>query len=91
VTAASARRTRDALELVRQHHPDVLVLDLDAEEAEERSVRDALEVEVREHDTALIVLGKAKRYPASLPDGQVVPKPYHYAPLLRTIERLLAR
>ena len=88
---AIAARGREGLELMRQHHPDVVVLDLDADAADDDCVRDAFDSEALEHHTALVVLGKARRYLAALPDGQVLAKPYHYAPLLRTIEQLLAR
>jgi DNA-binding NtrC family response regulator len=91
VPSVAARGAREGLELVRRHHPDVVVLDLDAGEADDDKLRDALDTEARQHDTALVVLGKAPRYVAALPDGQVLAKPYHYAPLIRTIERLLAR
>ncbi len=91
VAAIATRGAREGLELMRQHHPDVVVLDLDAEEADDDGVRDALDSEAREHHTALVVLGRVRRYVDALPDGQVLAKPYHYAPLLRTIERLLGR
>ena len=91
VSAIAARGAREGLELMRQHHPDVVVLDLDAHEADDDGLRDALDLEASEQHTALVVLGKARRYLEALPDGQVLAKPYHYAPLLRTIERLLDR
>jgi CheY-like chemotaxis protein len=91
VSSIEVSGAREGLELIRLHHPDVVVLDLDADSADDESVRDALDCEAREHDTALVVLGKARRYLKALPDGQVLAKPYHYAPLIRTIERLLAR
>jgi DNA-binding NtrC family response regulator len=91
VLAISARGAREGLELMRRHHPDVVVLDLDADEADDDCVRDAFDSEARAHRTALVVLGNAPRYLAALPEGQVLAKPYHYAPLLRTIEQLLAR
>lgn len=91
VVSLAARGAREGLALVKLHHPDVVVLDLDANEADDDGLRDALDCEAREHQTALVVLGKARRYLEALPDSQVLAKPYHYAPLLRTIERLLAR
>ena len=91
VATAEARGAREGLELVRRYHPEVVVLDLDAEAADDDSFRDALDSATREHHTALVVLGTARRYLEQLPDGQVLAKPYHYAPLIRTIERLLAQ
>ena len=44
--------------------------------------------------TPLVMLGSLRRdhlqrCPAGLPDGECVPKPYHYGPLIRRIEELL--
>lgn len=89
VSAVEACRARDGLELVRRHHPEVVVLDLDVEDAVSVELQEALECESRTHDTKLVVLGKAKCYSSRLPDHQCLAKPYHYAPLIRTIERLL--
>jgi CheY-like chemotaxis protein len=82
---------REGLELVRQHHPAVVIMDLDAEAADDEQLRDELDLATRDNHSALVVLGKARRYLHSLPDDQVISKPYHYGPLLRTIERLLVR
>jgi hypothetical protein len=79
------------LELIRQHHPAVVVLDLDAGDAHDEQLRDELDAAAHDSCSALVVLGKARRYLDTLPDGQVIEKPYHYGPLLCTIERLLDR
>lgn len=91
VSSIEVSGAREGLEMVKRHRPAVVVLDLDAEAADDEQIRDALDCVAREQDTALVVLGAARRYLDSLPDGQVLAKPYHYAPLIRTIERLLAR
>ena len=91
VRSVEVSGAREGLELIRQHHPAVVVMDLDAESADDEQFRDELDLATRDHDSALVVLGRARRYAESLPDGQVIAKPYHYGPLLRTIERLLAR
>lgn len=82
---------REGLELLRLCRPSVIVLDLDAEAADDERVRDQWDCEAREQNASLVVLGRARRYSNSLPAEQVVAKPYHYAPLIRTIERLLGR
>lgn len=91
VSSIEVSGAREGLEIIRRLRPEVVVLDLDAEAADDEGVRDALESVAREQDTALVVLGESRRYLDALPDGQVLAKPYHYAPLIRTIERLLAR
>ncbi len=83
-----AHEARQGLDLLRRFHPDVVVLDLETEAADDEILRDEIDCEVQRHHSRLIVLGRARRYAASLPVGQVVAKPYHYAPLIRTIERL---
>ena len=82
---------REGLALIRQHQPEVVVLDLDANDAQDEHVRDEFDAAARDSCSALVVLGKARRYREALPDGQMIAKPYHYGPLLRTIERLLIR
>jgi DNA-binding NtrC family response regulator len=91
VPSIAARGVREGMKLVRQHHPSVVVLDLDARAPDDLHVRDALDRETSEHQTAFIVLGNAPQFLTPLPEGQVLAKPYHYAPLLRTIEQLLER
>jgi CheY-like chemotaxis protein len=91
VASIEVSGAREGLELIRQHHPAVVVMDLDAEAADDEQLRDELDSATRNDRSALVVLGKARRYLDSLPDDQVLAKPYHYAPLLRTIERLLVR
>jgi DNA-binding response OmpR family regulator len=75
------------LALARQHRPHLIVLDVEADSSSpELAGRFASEAA----DTRLVILGTAKRA-AHHPDGcQFLSKPYHYAPLIRKIEELLA-
>lgn len=84
--AAEARR---GVELARQHHPQVIVLDLEAGDAEVEEIRDQYEAESRNHDAYLLVIGRSVSYERILPKDRILAKPYHYAPLVRTIESLL--
>jgi CheY-like chemotaxis protein len=84
-----AREARQGVELARQHQPGVIVLDLEAESADDEQVRDQYDAASRDHDARLVILGRARRYDQVLPKDRVLAKPYHYAPLVRTIERLL--
>ena len=84
--AAEARR---GVELARQHHPQVIVLDLEASDAEQEEVREQYQAESQEHDVYLVVLGRSVSYERILPKDRILAKPYHYAPLVRTIESLL--
>jgi CheY-like chemotaxis protein len=91
VPSVAVKGAREGLELVRQHLPSVVVLDLDADEAEDEQLRDELVAIATASQSALVVLGKSGRYLGKLPDDQVIAKPYHYKPLLHIIERLLTR
>jgi hypothetical protein len=68
----------------------VIVLDLEAQAADDEGLRDAYDAQSAGPETSLIVIGKARRY-RGLPQAQVVAKPYHFAPLIHTIEQLAAK
>ncbi len=88
VRILATSQARQGLALAREHHPDQIVLDL---ECEREPVADGVSaVESLTREAPLLVLGSARRRPANLPAGQFVSKPYHYAPLIRKIEELLA-
>jgi DNA-binding response OmpR family regulator len=90
VSTFQAAGARQGVELARQHHPQVIVLDLEAEAADDEQICREYETQSRDHDASLVVLGRARHYEESLPRDRIVPKPYHFAPLIRTIERLLS-
>jgi DNA-binding response OmpR family regulator len=86
-----ASRPEQGLELARRRRPDLIVLDVEADdEASEASAQDfGQAVQVRH--TPILVLGTARRQVARVPSGEFISKPYHYGPLIRKIEGLLAR
>jgi CheY-like chemotaxis protein len=90
VQTLEANGARQGAELARRHHPRVIVLDLETEAADDEQVRDQYEAESRDHNARLVVLGRAAGYGRNLPKDRVLTKPYHFAPLIRTIERLLS-
>ena len=89
------------LELARRHRPDLIVLDLELDDTgpDRLAARFArpfggdppspAEGTARGDQTRLVMLGSLRRVPAALPEGEFVPKPYHYGPLIRRIEMLL--
>jgi DNA-binding NtrC family response regulator len=89
VQTFEAAGARQGVELAHQYHPRVIVLDVDSEAADDDGVRNEYGAESRDHDAYLVVIGRSVRYEQAVPPDCVVPKPYHYAPLVRTIERLL--
>ena len=91
VSTFQARGARQGLDLMRQHCPDVVVLDIDSGAATDEGVCRQYDLQSRDGETALVILGIA-RPPAMRPrSGHIIAKPYHYAPLIRKIEELLQR
>lgn len=84
-----ARRAEQGLELARQVHPDLIVLDLEIDGSGDEAAGQ-LARQSRDEKTPLLLLGTARRSAPELADGQFVRKPYHYGPLVRRIESLLA-
>jgi CheY-like chemotaxis protein len=78
------------LEMAREHHPDVIVLDLEAERADDDAVEDQFGAEATEQHASLVILGIARR-PQGEGAARIVAKPYHFAPLVHTIEMLAAK
>jgi DNA-binding response OmpR family regulator len=84
-----AANVADSWALARLHHPDLVVLDLDAGDLAKPSVRD-LTAAIDQQGGTLVILGNplhAGNYPA----GEFIAKPYHYKPLVLKIEELLRK
>ncbi len=84
-----ASRAEPGLELARQHRPDLIVLDLELEPSSPEEVCAPFARQSREQQTPLLMLGTLRCKPLDLWDGQFVPKPYYYGPLIRKIEEIL--
>ena len=89
VTTFEASGGRQGLELARRHHPGVIVLDLETVPDADAETRAGFGTQSRHDNTSLVMLASARRDTVGLPVGRVVSKPYHYGPLVRTIEQLL--
>ena len=89
VTTIEASEGRQGLELARLHHPGVIVLDLETVPGADAETRAGFGAQSRHDHTSLVMLASARRDTVGLPVGSVVAKPYHYGPLVRTIEQLL--
>lgn len=76
-------------ELAREYRPDVIVLDEEAEPTSEEQMREQFAPETG-RTSEVIILGKVRRGRA-FAGGHVIAKPYHFAPLIHTIERLAAK
>lgn len=78
------------LEMVRKHRPHVVVLDADAEVADNPGLRTAYDHELTSIHGDIVVLGNINR--DSVGSGQhLIRKPYHYGPLIQRIEELVSQ
>lgn len=85
----AASRAGTGLELARRHRPDLIVLDLELDDSGPDHLSARFAEQSRTDHTRLVMLGSLRRGRTGLPDGEFVPKPYHYGPLIRRIEELL--
>jgi DNA-binding NtrC family response regulator len=85
-----AEEAEAGLKLAHEHQPRVIVFDLDADAADREDVQAQLDAASAKHRSSLVILGRARRYDA-LPREQVLARPYHFAPLVHTIEQLAAK
>lgn len=86
-----ADRNADGLRLVRECHPQVLVLDAETIDAASPSACADFNSEAATRNASILLLGKTSASRNAIPDANVVAKPYHYGPLIRRIEELLVQ
>lgn len=84
-----AEEPRRGLQLAREERPDVIVLDFE-QYALDDQLQDEFAAETRYPHGGLIVLGNTPpERAASL--KRFIAKPFHYGPLVQTIERLVGK
>ncbi len=93
VRTLSTHRTAAAQELVRRHEPDLIVFDLEIDDAPggEPRRQEMFFDGPSDYQPRIILLGNLRGRNAEPPRGEFVAKPYHYGPLIRKIEELLDR
>lgn len=91
VQTLEASEAKTGLQLLKRHQPRVVVLDLDAPSADEETIRSEYCDSSHTGQTALVVLGRLRESQPSSEQTRVISKPYHYEPLIRTIEQLLGK
>ena len=84
-----ANRFRDGVELAEQLHPDLIVLDLELEQADPEAIYGPYPTQPGRNETPLVMLGTMRRGGQTASSGEFVRKPYDYGPLVRKIEELL--
>lgn len=87
-TFSTARAVRGA-EIAQSLHPDLIILDLEIGDSSPERLCSQFAAASSREETPLVLLGSAGRS-ATPPGGEIFAKPYHYAPLVRRIEEILA-
>jgi DNA-binding response OmpR family regulator len=88
-TTMEAEGPAQAVRLADEFRPNLIVLDAESDPSPAGdATRDLSHAATRSH-TPIVILGKL-RQPQSVAASQIVAKPYHYGPLIRKIDRLLA-
>ena len=90
VRVLEAHARSEGLSIAQQQQPDVIVVDLDDPAEDTPAVVESFADGSKSADTAIVILGTA-RQKKSAAGGDFFTKPYHYAPLIRTIEERLER
>ena len=79
---------QDGLTKANELHPDVIVLDTDT--TDDCDVEASFDDASRRNNASLVMIGQARYNVPPSDRHRVVAKPYHYAPLIRTIDELAA-
>lgn len=88
VNVLAARNSAEALTMARLHRPSLVVLDLECD-ASSTALLGRFCGAAAPQPTPTLLLAGSRRRAAGLPNCEILPKPYHYAPLIRKIEELL--
>lgn len=88
IEVVAARNSAHGLSLARRSEVSLIVYDLESDGVS-GVLTGKLLLESASRGTPLLVLGNARRPAAGLTGCQSLPKPYHYAALIRRIEELL--
>jgi CheY-like chemotaxis protein len=89
-TTIEARQPGQAVQLAHLHRPDLIVYDAESDHSESGAAGDTLQAVAAQTDTPILILGRVCPYAGPGRGRQFVSKPYHYGPLIRKIESLLA-
>ena len=89
VDTVTTRQASEGIDLARDCHPDLILLDLESVPSDRHDLRQNYDEAARRENAPLILVARSRRDPAAAGGRHVVSKPYHYAPLIRKIEELL--
>jgi CheY-like chemotaxis protein len=85
-----ADRPEEAVRLVARLRPNLIILDAESDQSPTGEPTNHLREVARRNDTPIVILGKVRQLRGPVPLDQIVAKPYHYGPLIRKINGLLA-
>jgi len=85
-----ADRPEEAVRLASRCRPDLIVLDAESDESPTGEPTNDLRRLAARNDTPIVILGKVRQLRGPVPPDHFVAKPYHYGPLIRKIDGLLA-
>jgi DNA-binding response OmpR family regulator len=85
-----AGSAEQALPLTREVRPDLILFDADCDPSLTGAPTDSLREAASRNNTPIVILGKLRQLHEQIPTGQIMTKPYHYGPLIRKIDSLLA-
>lgn len=85
-----ADRPQEAVQLTDRFRPDLIVLDSESDDSANGDATKNLRDAAGRNDTPIVILGTLRALGNPIAQGQIVAKPYHYAPLIRKIDDLLA-
>lgn len=91
IATAEADSAAPGLQLLERDQPRLVVLDSDAEPLEDPNFGPELSRALQASRSDLLVLGRISHLEGELERDHVFEKPYHYGPLIRTIEQLLSQ
>jgi DNA-binding NtrC family response regulator len=90
VQAFTAKHTTEGANLARRHRPDLIILDLEADNNSQNASYPPFWAFGECKNVPLILLGTLRRNIPRTAHSEFVAKPYHYGPLIRRIEEMLA-
>jgi DNA-binding NtrC family response regulator len=88
IEIVEASAADQGLAIAQTSHPDLVVVDIEELPTEPDVAAKQFQAESTE-PTYFVFLGRAKRDQQKIPCSSFVTKPYHYEPLVSTIERML--
>lgn len=78
---------RRGLELAKEHHPDLMIIDLELEKIDPRIALEQFVQEANSNDSQILILGSVRL--ESDEETEFIQKPCHFGPLLRKIDQLI--